>query len=95
MTLTKLQIAKKIAEKTGQSQNKSIELLDQLIEIIKGGLENDNSILIAGFGKFSVKKKKERQGHNPSTGSKLNIPPHNVVRFKYSRKLKDKLNGDG
>ena len=95
MTLTKARIAELIAEKTGLSKNKSLEIVEQLIEIIKRSLESGNYILIAGFGKLCVKNKNQRRGRNPATGSKLLISGRNVVSFKYSRKLKAIINGNG
>jgi integration host factor subunit alpha len=48
--------------------------------------------LISGFGKFCVKNKKKRKGRNPATGKDLILAPRKVVIFKWSGKLKEKLN---
>ena len=49
-------------------------------------------VMVSGFGKFQVREKQERLGRNPKTGGKMILDPRKVVRFKYSRKLKAKLN---
>jgi integration host factor subunit alpha len=49
--------------------------------------------MISGFGKFSVKEKKERRGRNPTTGESMMLSPRKVVTFKCSGKLRDMLNG--
>jgi integration host factor subunit alpha len=95
MTLIKSEIVKKIADRTGFSKNKSSETVEQLIEIIKRSLEAGDEILIAGFGKFYVKNKNQRRGRNPANGDVLTIPSRKVVRFKYSRILKNRINGNG
>jgi len=49
--------------------------------------------MITGFGKFCVKEKKERRGRNPSTGEDMMMRSRRVVAFRWSGKLKEKLNG--
>jgi integration host factor subunit alpha len=39
-----------------------------------------------------VKNKKKRRGRNPATGNDLILAPRKVVTFKWSGKLKEKLN---
>jgi integration host factor subunit alpha len=95
MALTKNQIVDAIHEglRFTFSRKQIIEAVDTLIEIIKKTLENGDDLLISGFGKFSVKEKKERQGRNPATGDDMILEPRRVVTFKCSGKLRNKLNG--
>ncbi len=92
MTLTKAQIAEMLAEQNGYANNKSIELVENLIEIIKRTLENGEDVLVSGFGKFCVKNKGQRRGRNPATGSDLVLSARKVVTFKCSGKLREKVN---
>jgi integration host factor subunit alpha len=62
------------------------------LEIIKKSLESGEDVLISGFGKFCVKKKKQRRGRNPATGKDMMLRPRKIVTFKWSGKLKDKVN---
>ena len=94
MTLTKAQIVETIAERNGFSKNKSIEIVENLLEIIKHALENGEDVLISGFGKFCVKSKGQRRGRNPATGDDLLLSARKVVTFKCSGKLRDKINGE-
>ena len=71
----------------------AIELVETLLELIKKSLENGEDVLISGFGKFSVRKKKERRGRNPATGREMMIESRKVVTFKSSGNLRDKING--
>ena len=64
------------------------------METIKKTLESSEDVMISGFGKFSVKNKKERRGRNPTTGEEVMIAPRKVVTFTCSGKLRDKVNGD-
>jgi len=92
MTLTKIQIVESIQNQTGFPKNKSSEIVETLLEIIKRTLTNSEDVLISGFGKFCVKEKRERKGRNPATGEDLMLKPRKIVTFKCSGKLRDKIN---
>ena len=68
MALTKHDIAERIRNKVDFQKNQSMELTENLIEIIKSTLESGEDVLVVGFGKFCVKEKAERKGRNPATG---------------------------
>jgi integration host factor subunit alpha len=92
MALTKAQIVEMIAEQNGFAKNKNIELVENLLEIIKRTLENGEDVRVSGFGKFCVKNKGKRRGRNPATGSDLMLSARKVVTFKCSGKLREKVN---
>jgi len=56
-------------------------------------MQSGEDVLISGFGKFSVRERKERKGRNPLTGKPLVLPAKKVVTFKCSGKLREKING--
>jgi len=91
MTLTKIQIVESIQNQTGFPKNKSSEIVETLLEIIKRTLSSGEDVLVSGFGKFHVKEKKERKGRNPATGEDLMLSPRKVVTFKCSGKKR--ING--
>ena len=93
MTLTKAIIAEAISKKTSYTRIQSVELVDSLFEIMKQTLESGENVLISSFGKFSVKKKMERQGRNPQNGQPMMLAPRKVLTFKCSGKLRDRING--
>ena len=61
MTLTKKQIANSVHTQSGLSKNRSFELVELVLEIIKKTLESGEDDLISGFGKFCVQDKKKDQ----------------------------------
>ncbi len=93
MALTKSDIVTKVHE-LGFTKKKSVEIIESLLEIIKGTLEKGDDVLVSGFGKFCVKNKKQRRGRNPATGSDLILRERKVVTFKCSGKLRNKINGN-
>ena len=94
MTLTKAMIVDVIHEQLGYPKNKSADMLETLLELIKGNLEKGEDVLISGFGKFCVKKKNERRGRNPATGNDMLLDSRRVVTFRCSHLLRDKINGE-
>jgi len=74
MALTKNDIVTRVHE-LGFTKKKSVEIIESLLEIIKGTLEKGEDVLISGFGKFCVKHKKQRRGRNPRIPTRL-IPIH-------------------
>jgi len=93
MSLTKAHIAKTIHDRLHFTNDRSAQLVDSLLEILKKTFEDGEDVLISGFGKFCVKKKRERRGRNPATGEELMLPPRKVIVFISSGVLRDKING--
>jgi integration host factor subunit alpha len=91
MSLTKDDIVRALAKEKGYFLHQSIEIIETLLEIIKSKLASGEDVLISGFGKFCVKKKKERRGRNPATGESMMLVARRVVTFKLSGKLRDKI----
>ena len=91
-TLTKAHIVEAVAEANGYTRNKSFEIVEILLKLTKAALESGDDMMISGFGRFCVKEKAKRRGRNPATGKDLIIAPRKVVTFKWSGKLKEKLN---
>jgi len=75
MTLTKLDMVESVAKQNGWPKTKSFEIVETLLEIIKKSLESGEDVMISGFGKFCVKKKKQRRGRNPATGEDMMLRP--------------------
>lgn len=92
MTLTKNDLIEAVHSNCGFSKTKSTELVETTIEIIKTSLAKESDVMVSGFGKFCVKNKRERRGRNPATGADLMLAPRKVVTFKYSGKLRTKIN---
>ena len=81
MALTKVQIVESIWNKTGFPKNKSLQIIESLLEIIKSMLGSGEDVLISNFGKFCVKHKGERRGRNPATGDAMMLAHRKIVTF--------------
>ena len=94
MTITRKHLVESICNEIDCSRGKSIELVETVIELITETLENEEDVMISGFGKFCVRDKNTRKGRNPATGETMMLPARKVVTFKCSGKLRDRVNGE-
>jgi len=92
MTLTKAQIVENLFSKNLFTKGESFQIIETLFELIKQSLEDDEDVMISGFGKFCVREKRQRLGRNPQTGEPMALSPRRVVTFHYSGILKEKIN---
>ena len=94
MKLTKAQIVKSIHSQTGFTKDRSFQIVETLLEIIKRTLESREDVMISGFGRFCVREKRERKGRNPATGEDMMLRSRRIVTFKCSGKLRDRINSN-
>ena len=92
MALTKSDIIMAIQRQSDYSKNKSAEVAENLLAIIKNTLASGEDLMVSGFGRFCVKSKNQRRGRNPATGDALMLRPRKVVSFRCSGKLRDTIN---
>lgn len=93
MTLTKFNISESFQNQLNLPKKQSDEIMETLIELIKKTLESGDDVMVSGFGKFCVKKKKQRKGRNPATGEDMMLDARKVIAFHCSGKLRDRING--
>ena len=92
MTLVKDAIVEAVAKENGFARNRSVEIVETFLELIKRTLESGEDVLVSGFGKFCVREKRERRGRNPATGEDMMLKSRRVVKFHCSGNLRKKIN---
>ncbi len=92
MALTKENIINEVYETTQLPKNRSREVVETALELMKDTLAQGDDLLISGFGKFMVKDKKARRGRNPQTRADLQLRARRVVVFKTSGVLRRRIN---
>jgi len=88
MSLTKIDIINSIYDEIGIPKKECVSIVESVFDIIKDELNHGNDVMISGFGKWTVKRKRERKGRNPKTGEALMIDARRVVTFKPSSVLR-------
>lgn len=90
--MNKLELIEALATKTGLVKKQAEDLLEALTNIITEELKNGREVALTGFGAFSAKERKAREGVNPRNPSeKIHIPAVKVPKFKAGKALKDAL----
>ena len=90
--MNKKDIVEAVHARVGFSKRETAAMVDEAFELLRVALAEGDSVLISGFGKFSVRKRKAHKGRNPKTGETIILPARKVVTFKVSRVLKERIN---
>ena len=65
------------------------DCLEAFITAVSSALKKNSSVVLTGFGTFTVMKRRSRVGVNPVTRQKMTIPSKKVPKFKAGKALKD------
>jgi len=90
--MTKLEVATLLRDRTGISQKQAMEAVELFLESIKESLKDGDKVSLVGFGTFYLKTKDARNGRNPRTGEKIQIPAKSVVAFKPGKEFRELVN---
>ncbi len=90
--MNKGELIESVASSANLSKADAGRAVDAVIGSISGALSGGGSVSLVGFGTFSVKARKARQGRNPRTGETIQIAASNVPGFKAGKALKDAVN---
>ena len=90
----KNELINSVAEKTKMSKVKTAEIVSAVLSSIIEPLSKGESVILIGFGTFSVAHRKERNGRDPNNGKIIKIPAKNVVKFSPSKSLKEIVNSE-
>lgn len=69
------------------------DCLEAFIASVGSALKSNKSVVLTGFGTFSVIKRQSRIGMNPATGKRMTIPAKKTPKFKAGKGLKSKVHG--
>jgi DNA-binding protein HU-beta len=86
--VTKSEFVDQVASETGLSKGDASKAVDAFIGVVEETLRRGGDVTFTGFGKFSVSDRGARQGVNPQTGEKIQIPATKVPKFSAGSGLK-------
>jgi len=92
--MTKDDLAKEIANKTGVEKAEVVKTIEALMKTIKSSMVKGQNIYLRSFGTFVVKKRAKKTARNITKKTAIIIPEHFVPTFKPSKEfliaIKDK-----
>jgi integration host factor subunit alpha len=91
--VTRLDLYEAVYQTTGLSRSECLVLVKLVLDEITETLVKGETVKLSSFGSFIVRKKKQRVGRNPKTGTEATISSRIVVVFKPSAVLKQQING--
>src|SRR5438105_10571809 len=89
--VTKKEIVKQIADRIGETQLKTKEIVQLTFDAIVDTLIEEGRIELRNFGVFEVKRRKARKARNPRTKESVYVPPKNVVTFKPGKEMEERV----
>lgn len=90
--MNKAELTAKLAARTNITRSEASKILDATLDIVQETLVSGEQVTLVGFGIFTPKQRKERQGRNPKTGEPALIHAQKTASFKISKVLKDAMN---
>ena len=86
--MSKSEFVDAVASKASLSKSDAEKAVNAFTEVIEDTLKSGGEVSFTGFGKFSVADRGARQGVNPQTGERIQIPASKVPRFSAGSGLK-------
>ena len=86
-TVTRVDLCEAVYQKVGLSRTESSAFVELVLKEITDCLEKGETVKLSSFGSFMVRKKGQRIGRNPKTGTEVPISPfsrQSVISFKTS-----------
>jgi len=78
-----------IAKKNDQSKKDVEMVIDAMTEEITKFIKDGNKVTLTGFGTFKTSRRAAREGINPQTKAKIQIPAMTVPKFTAGKALKE------
>jgi DNA-binding protein HU-beta len=85
----KKELIERIAQEAEVPTSEAQKYFEAFEEVVTEALKIGEEVQIPGFGKFSVKERKAREGRNPQTGQKMMIAAQKVPAFSAGNALKE------
>ncbi len=91
--MTKSQLIDRISEKAPRIPKRDIEtVVHTVFQSMLNALRREQRIEIRGFGSFAIKIREARDGRNPKTGVKVQVPRRRIPYFTVGKELRERLN---
>ena len=89
--MTKTQLARHLAEKTGTTNKVAASFMEHLADTALKETKKVGVFVIPGIGRLVKANRKARMGRNPQTGEPIQIKAKTVVKFRVAKAAKDAI----
>lgn len=90
--ITQIELAARMAKRTGATKQDSENFVRMFFETIREGLLQDKLVKVKGLGTFKLIEVSDRESVNVNTGERIRIVGHTKVTFTPDNTLRDQVN---
>ncbi|MCB1920970.1 MAG: HU family DNA-binding protein [Candidatus Competibacteraceae bacterium] len=87
--MNKTELIETVAQASDLSKAAAGKAVDAVLDAVSKALKGGETVVLTGFGTFSVRERPARTGHNPKTGEPMEIKASKAPVFKAGKTLKD------
>jgi DNA-binding protein HU-beta len=89
--MNKGELVDQVAERATVTKKVADSVLSAVLEVVMEEVSKGDKVTLVGFGSFEPRERQKREGRNPRTGEKMDIPATRVPAFSAGKLFKDKV----
>ena len=91
--MTKMELIEAVMKnQDGDITKKAVtEIVDSVFDTMAKTIKKEKKFTYPGFGTFSLRERKAREGRNPQTKEPIKIPKSRTIGFRPAKSLKETL----
>ncbi len=87
--MNKGDLVDKISKEAGVTKKQADAVISAAVDAIMTAVSEGEKVTLVGFGSFESRDRKAREGRNPKTGDKMEIPATKVPAFSAGKQFKE------
>lgn len=91
--MTKIELAKEIASKTGLNTKDVLVIVESLMDTIKTSMAEGEEVFLRGFGSFIIKHRANKTARNISKNTTVIVPAHDIPAFRPAKEFLEQVKG--
>mgnify|MGYP003415272442 FL=1 len=91
--MTKIELAKEIASKTGLNTKDVLVIIESLMDTIKTSMAEGEEVFLRGFGSFIIKHRANKTARNISKNTTVIVPAHDIPAFRPAKEFMEQVKG--
>lgn len=89
--MNKGELVDQVADKATVTKKVADSVISAALEVVMEAVSKGDKVTLVGFGSFEPRQRQKREGRNPRTGEKMDIPATKVPAFSAGKLFKDKV----
>jgi DNA-binding protein HU-beta len=89
--MNKGELVDQVADKAAVTKKVADSVISAALEVVMEAVSKGDKVTLVGFGSFEPRQRQKREGRNPRTGEKMDIPATKVPAFSAGKLFKDKV----